>query len=215
MNETSESSNPLSGPAICPECGAINSVGSGQCWLCHRPLGGTNAATAKVDSAVAKPIGPPRPLISLSRGPATFSLATLMLLITLAAVFCGLTAAAPGLGIPLAVLITPALIRTFAASNVSRSQGIEPTAEAKIATFFASIGLMFLIMIAGFAVFFIGCCAAFSSGAHPPGNIFNDPSMAVFVLTGIAVIVVMVWLFIRAWPRSSQGAAADKKPPRI
>ena len=164
MSETPIPSNPLSGPAICPECGAVNSAGASQCWLCQRPLGGTDIATVKIDSPEAKSIAAAPPPIGFSRGPATFSLATLMLLITLAAVLCGLTAAAPGLGIPLAVLVTPALIRTFAASNVSRAQGIEPTAEAKVGTFLASIGLMFLIMIAGFAVFFIGCCAAFSVG---------------------------------------------------
>ena len=94
-----------------------------------------------------------------------------MLLVTLAAVLCGLTAAAPGLGIPLAVLVTPALIRTFAVSNVSRAQGIEPSAEAKLASFVASIGLMLLIVVAGFAVFFVGCCACLfrqhsKSGGH-------------------------------------------------
>ena len=137
-----------------------------------------------------------------------------MLLVTLAGVLCGLTAAAPGLGIPLAVLVTPALIRTFAVSNVSRAQGIEPSAEAKLASFVASIGLMLLIVVAGFAVFFVGCCVAFSASTPNQGGIFGNPSLVIIVLTFIAVAGVMIWLFIKYWPRRSRGAIPNNKPPR-
>ncbi len=78
-----------------------------------------------------------------------------MLLVTLAGVLCGLTAAAAGLGIPLAVLVTPALIRTFAVSNVSRAQGIEPSSGGKACIICCLNRLNeLLIVVAGFAVFF-------------------------------------------------------------
>lgn len=213
MSENSKSSNPLSGPAICPDCGAVNSAGAGRCWLCQRALGSGNAPATKSDGSTAKGVPPQAMPAGVGRGPGTFSLATLMLLVTLAAVLCGLTAVAPGLGIPLAVLVTPALIRTFAATNVRRAQGLEPTAEAKIGMFLASIGLMVLIMIAGFAVFFVGCCATFSMASANSGNFSNSRIVAATVLTFVAVVGVMIWLFIKYWPRRSK-TGIPQQPPR-
>ncbi len=223
MSENPKSSNPLSGPAVCPDCGAANALSARQCWLCHRPLGSAaplasasrisseNAPTQK-NAAIAMWTASPYKRDKAGRGPATFSLATLMLLVTLAAVLCGLTAVAPGLGIPLAVLVTPALVRTFAATNVHRAQGTEPTTEAKIGMFLASIGLMVLIMIAGFAVFFVGCCATFSMATASPARGSSIPIIAAIVFTCIAVLVVMIWMIFINWPRKSKTQNPQKPP---
>ncbi len=53
----------------------------------------------------------------------SFSLATVMLVMTLLAIGCGLLAAAPGLGVPFCILLAPVLLRTSLVLRRRREQG--------------------------------------------------------------------------------------------
>ena len=93
MSELSTSSPTPLGPVTCPQCGAVNSAGGQPCWLCRRLLDRIDTNAGTTSSSGGSPTVPVRRVVT-SRGPATYSLSTLMLLVTLAAVLCGLTAAA-------------------------------------------------------------------------------------------------------------------------
>ncbi len=198
------------GSPICPECGATNFPGTTKCYLCghqfseaervvspskndvlqlaeHRLAPSESRSARSMDSRV------------LSRGPNTYSLSTLFLAVTVVCVFCGLIAAAPGLGIPLAVLITPALIRSLTAIRIQQSEGVRATVESKISIFFSSLGVMILVLIAAGAAFFAACSVVGF------GALSTSPSASAIILAFGAgtfmALVVGVLIMVRTWPR--------------
>src|SRR4051812_25089350 len=94
----------------CPECGAVNPVGVSQCFLCGRKPDRRGAAIELPATFTASDIVTAQPS---ARGMSTYSLSSLFLIVTLAAVCFGFIARAPGLAIPIVLLITPALLSTF------------------------------------------------------------------------------------------------------
>ncbi|MBI2823168.1 MAG: zinc ribbon domain-containing protein [Planctomycetia bacterium] len=86
-----------------------------------------------------------------------FSLLGLMGLVTVIAVALGIGVASPGLGIPLGILATPALIRVSLAMSRRRAAGLPVTAEMRIIAFFRSLGLMLIVSIAASVAFVIVC----------------------------------------------------------
>jgi len=82
-----------------------------------------------------------------------FSLATVMLLITLAAVLLGLFRMSPGLGMLVAVLVAPALIRTLIESAERQALGRPMTPADKASMFASTVGLTIAM---GVAVIVVG-----------------------------------------------------------
>jgi hypothetical protein len=104
------------------------------------------------------------------------------------------------LGVPLAVLVTPALIRTLAATRIQRSHGMQATVESKISTFFSSLGVMILALIAAGAAFFAACSAVGLSVLGSPA--FSTGGVALALSAGtIMALVVGGWILVRTWPR--------------
>jgi hypothetical protein len=132
--------------AVCAECGATLDPGQERCWLCEariQPLGQVN------------PYAAPQPLAE--HAPAQFSLDTLFLIITLVAVCLGAFLLAPGLGVLLALVGTPALIRTMLAGHRKRQAGAPLSTSQKIGAFALSFILVFAAGWAGLIAFFVVC----------------------------------------------------------
>ncbi len=86
--------------------------------------------------------------------PIQFSLATLLLLMTVVCLCVGLVAITPGLVIPLVLVVVPALVRSVSATRLA---GVPASMSQKIATFGASLGMVILIWGAGLIAFGTAC----------------------------------------------------------
>jgi hypothetical protein len=182
---------------VCSQCGAANPIQTGPCWLCRHPL----SAEAPPTPGTSQPFAVPH--VSPAQ---TFTISSLMLIIALIAVCLGVTREAPGLGIGLAVLCTPALIRAKAATARSRAQGQHVTIADKILAFAGSLGVVVLIGAAASAAFFATCFAGFfggaatsslwASGYEPLGWGWG----AGIILGIVAGLWVFVWMLRRFWP---------------
>ena len=88
---------------------------------------------------------------------ATFSLSSVFLVMTLAAVAAGVLAAAPGLGVLFLFIATPALIRTMEVSFLRKLQGTPMTPRAKVLEFLLSIAIVVLILVCTYIALFVAC----------------------------------------------------------
>jgi hypothetical protein len=134
----------------CPDCGAAIRREDALCWLCHRSLL-VEAEAVEAGSPFRPQAQPPR------ANPAQFSLETLMLVITLIAVCLGVIMAAPGLGILVAVVAAPALVRTLVAGYQERKAGRPMTLGEKLLTFLASTGVSLAVLVTGWTAFAAAC----------------------------------------------------------
>jgi hypothetical protein len=183
---------------VCPACGFVyGALRAARCPLCGEatPAG---ASTASKAPPFRLATGAPNREIERN-----FSLGTLMMFVTLVCVLLGAIVAAPGLGIPLAVLSVPALFRASAATSVAVDRGRRPDLGAMIAYFLGSLGLVTLIIVAGAAAFGAACfvsCAFFESKS----GLMNAGEGAFILATisaGLIGLTVIVWLFKRTWPK--------------
>ena len=175
----------------CPECGADNDERRPKCWLC-----GANVVGGVATRDFARP--------GTAHAPPQFALSSLFLIVTLLCVCLGLASIAPGLIVPLLVIVVPALIRSVSASQRRTRGGAPLTIADKFAAFFASLGIVVLIGVAGIIAFLAACLVGLGVfTVTPVGNqARNEMGVALLfsVIGGIAAIVLMVWLFIRTWP---------------
>jgi len=146
------------------------------------------------------------PTVQHRRVDRTFGLSSVMLFIALVAVCLGLLREAPGLGIALAVMATPALIRTRAATARRRADGQHVTIADKLLAFAGSLGVVALTGAAAGAAFFTTCWAGFFGGAATSSlwasgyGQFGWGMVTGYSLGGIAGLWVFVWLLRRFWP---------------
>jgi hypothetical protein len=182
------------GNVRCSGCGFFFDRSLDRCPLCGRY---NNSAEPRSDwkpeenpYAAPAPVGPP----------GTFSLATLLLVVTGLAVVFGLMTVAPGLGILLLVLMVPALVRTQAVMRRDDERsGRSATFGEKVGAFVVSLALMALIGIGAVIAFLAACffsCTALYSGGMGDSSEF----LILAIPIGVAVLVV-VGLIYRSWPR--------------
>lgn len=173
----------------CPYCGARNARGEAKCWLCKQPLSLEAAANEPI-LAEAVDVRP------------QFALSTLLLVMTVICISAGLVAAAPGLIIPLVVLVIPALIRSVAAA---RASGGPVSIGQKIATFVVSLGLVVAIWTAGIIALCAACTLIVVGGAAME---FNDNAVNTLVVIAIVAVVgalaMMGWLYYLTWPNKNR-----------
>ena len=174
---------------ICPECGAVLPPGTERCWLCRS---GTQPAVTES----ASPSAPAE-----RRAPIQFSLASLMLLITLWAVVLGVFSISPGVGIGLMILATPAVIRTVILASRGRTGGRPMPVGAKVWVFTGTLGLLAIIAVAVSAAFVVTCfplgLAAFGSGSE----LIMLLAWVVGIAAGLLVFYGLFRWFRRLWPR--------------
>ena len=173
----------------CPECGAPVAEGRARCWLCQR---------RHEEALATNPYAAPRPIAAET--PLQFSLATLLLVVTLVAVTLGAFWVAPGLGVFLVVLGVPALIRTMVANNRQRRVGSSHTALEKIGIFLVSLLIMWAVWMSASIAFAVVCTMGFAPIAMANG----DMNVALLIGVGgglVSAIALAVWLLRLTAPR--------------
>ncbi len=207
----SEESSSLETP--CTECGASNATGATQCWLCGRALA-PDSATCEA-AAVDKVPQPSASESPFARSPSrqelqsglTFRLSSLMLTVTLISVCLGVGTMSPGLGITLAIFVTPAFLRTMFAARRRRMVGQPMAIGDKLAAFIGSLAIVLAISVSSSIAFYATCWVGFLGGAaasESAGAGNYDPlayglitGMIVGLVMGLVVAVLMIrWL----WP---------------
>jgi hypothetical protein len=169
----------------CPECGAGRIPGQVQCWLCHGDLSPT-ASVARAALPAESPAG------------CQYSLASLLLLMTLAAILLSITSMNPGLGIFLAVLMVPACLRTAIVATLRRSRGKPMSLLAKVGTFSMTLGMAIIVMVvagATFVVTFLAMCSATRSGSGWRGGPGQDIVFWIPVLAALGVSALLILFF--------------------
>jgi hypothetical protein len=143
--------NPGSSPLHhCPECQATRRSDAKYCWLC---------------GAALEPVAeePARAAVGSERRAAyQFSLATLMLTVTLVAIVLSVFRMSLGVGLALVFLTTPALVRTCIAAARRRARGQPVSPLGKVGMFAASFGIVVVVVVASIAAFFAVCLAMFA-----------------------------------------------------
>jgi hypothetical protein len=138
-----------------------------------------------------------------SASDSAFSLQTLMLTITLIGVCLGVMTFAPGLGVLLAILVAPAMVRTLCVASRRRRSGAEISGGDKATVFMASLGAVITAMVAASAVF-AGTCIATCFGVVglAEAGVTSPSSESIFLvvlsissLLGIATAVLVLRLF--------------------
>ena len=167
----------------CEHCGAANGPNRTHCWLCHEPLRGASGSVTKA------PVAPV----------SSFSLASLFLVVTLISVCLGVATVAPGLIVPLVIVVTLALIRTVAATSRHKSVGEGRDVLQKVSSFFVSVGVVLLVGLAALIAFNIACWSlcglGMAAGASPDILGFSIGSGV------LAAIVCAIWLLRKTWPK--------------
>ena len=190
----------------CRDCGATIKPQDHQCWLCHRSLV-VEAELVEPSSPLASHYVPPKRV-----NPAQFSLETLMLVITLIAVCLGMIMALPGLGIVVAIVAAPALVRTLIAGYQDRQAGTPMTLGEKLLTFAASTGVTLAVLVTGGTAFAAACAGMCfvalgleNAGGGLMGGSFGEK--LVFVLLGASALIGLGtagWLFWILRPRRTK-----------
>jgi hypothetical protein len=168
------SSAPESKPRYCPDCGAEVGSQSVLCWCCRHSLLQTAPALSQVLS-----VGQIH-----ERTKFQFSLASVMLIVTFAAVLMSIYTMLPGLGIALMVLSAPALVRTAVVAMYKGSRGKPLTFGEKAGIFLAWMGVALVVIIAAAIGFFVSCLAGLPGG---------EWSAILFGSTGAMITAVLLF----------------------
>ena len=185
------------GQFACPDCNAQLKATDDKCWLCGREA----VVTAElVHPAVSSKPGRP------ATGQLQFSLESLFLVMTLAAVCLGALVAAPPLGVLVLIVATPALIRTLVEGHYARQSGLPLTTTEKLTAFVASTGISLAALVAAGGAFFAACTGSLVTlgiaEEMTSGSIFNDTagglliwgSVALCLLITVATFGGMMWM---------------------
>jgi len=130
--------------------------------------------------------------------PFQFGLSSLLLITTLAAVVMSVSVMVPGIGIVLAIIATPALIRTYVLVQRSREDGKLASVQEKTLLFLACLGISALIALATGAAFFVTCLVGVFAGSA--GKI--DTSVTIGLIVGtLAGLIVLIPLMVNWFKR--------------
>ncbi|MGI9430098.1 MAG: hypothetical protein ACR2NM_15670 [Bythopirellula sp.] len=191
----SSSTNDTSTQWYCPHCEAKQLGPATTCWLCEKPLAGESAAADGLRMPTPAEVRSPQ--IQPERF--HFSLATMLLIMTLASVCMGLIVALPGLGIVACILMGPVFIRTIKVVRHRESLGQEVPPGEKVAMFLGSFAVASVIaVIACICAFcsFCGVCASIFALGGGPGQdawLFAVIMIPVGILSFWGVIRLIVW----------------------
>ncbi len=173
----------------CIKCGAQHPREMKTCWLC--------GALTTLDSHKLQAANPVRPAPERF----SFSLSTLLLLMTLAAVCFGLLAEAPGLGVPLCVLLVPVLIRTAMVVRRREAAGVPVSRAEKIGLMATSLGVAtvvaVVVAVAAFCSFCGVCLLAVSADNKYGGAGTFLSGLGVCTVAGLSIWLLKVmdkWL---------------------
>ena len=170
--------------SYCPQCKALQRTDARECWLCGATLSARQTtAAADISVAVQQPVS-------------SYSLASLMLFVTLLCVALGVSTIAPGVGIPLGIVLIVVWSRTAAVTRRRAAHGLAVTPLEKIELFASSfsvtIGLLGLVGIAGFAAFWAVCFACIGTYMGMERIVGDDLAIMLgWTVCGVAVIALL------------------------
>ncbi len=182
----------------CPECGALVSEGVQKCWLCGWQR--DSDSSPRPAEAVA-----PRVVPSPAGQGFSFSLETLMLVMTLAAVGMGAIVLFPGIGIILAIMLAPAFVRTAMVVQRRAEKGKAVALWQRVALFFGSfvtaVVILVIVAVASVGTFCALCLCLYSGGVRDAAMPLSFFAAAA---TTIAAIVLAVKWIRRRWRHDTQ-----------
>jgi hypothetical protein len=136
---------------------------------------------------------------------ASFSLGTLMLSITVFGVLLGITVAAPGLGIPLALLAVPPAIRTVMVVKKRKFAGQATSGPEKTALFLVSALVTWVIVISLVSACCLTFCGVCVGGYTLSGGNIDEGMAMLFAGSCTAVVAILIlwafsyWIRVRWW----------------
>ena len=162
---------------ICHECGARMVRDRARCWLC--------GAVPTVPSPTVDDVSPSIAHLS-PEDRFSFSLTSLLLLITLASVGFGLIVIVPGFGIFASILMLPALLRTITFVRRQETAGRPVSQMQRVGLFagFFAVAVVLTIVV---------CVAAFCSFCGVCLLIFGTPHDAGLLVPGIGMCLLAVF----------------------
>lgn len=199
--------------ARCPSCGAALRPTADRCWLCGAGVTQANQPVTELEH----PEVIDAVLVSQETA-ATFSLTSLFLVMTLAAVAAGVIAAAPGLGVLFVVIALPALARTIVVTSKRKVRGEQSNVPQRVAVFFESTGLVLLVLIVATAslafALFIACSGGII-GVMLTGFRNETPAL-IGAAIGATLALVAIGLTARTYwqQRKKRVARRTEKPNR-
>ncbi|HZL89594.1 MAG TPA: hypothetical protein VFB96_14615 [Pirellulaceae bacterium] len=194
----------VSGLHQCAFCGADIAPAAERCWLCGQTAG----------AIFDRP--PAAPRVSPPGGPRTFSLATLMLVVTGVCVWLGVTVQWPPVGIVLAILAVPAVARSWWYQRAWRKAGKPQTPAQAAISFLGSLLVVVTIAAAGlFALATAGHVALVASCSPLEKTSFGSGLIVtwVFVLApalGLFIAGLLLW---RLWIKQVRQSRSSGRPP--
>lgn len=154
---------------LCPDCGHPRLPGELRCGQCQM----RHEAQADVVAALT-PVPPLLP---------QFSLATLFFSVTWIAICLGSLKLSPCIGMLLIFLTMPALLRTLALGLRDREAGLPIRPRKRLATFFASLAIMLLVLIVSGGIFAASLWIVLSVASGPPFPAAIHTAAAILAMT--------------------------------
>jgi hypothetical protein len=168
----------------CPKCGAQLRPAGTTCWLCHAKMPPPGAGVIRA-SIVRERDDAKRPL--------QYGLSSLLLLITFAAIICSLIKMNPGIGVAVAILAVPAVLRTVFTAFRRARRGDPMSVGSKAGVFLVTMVMLVCVVVAAGAA----CCVAFllACGAmlpHSGGG--PDPFTSALIIGGVGAAAVAIFV---------------------
>jgi hypothetical protein len=195
------SSLPSNNRRICLECGIEVPANATECRMCHCTLLPVTTVADQPPVLIAGLVeAPTKVLPSAGKAKFQFSLASIMLIITLVAVILGAWRMDPRLGIVLAILAIPALIFTCIIASRRRACGQPFSIAKKIGVFAAWLCSGAIIVLGACIITYCTYMALYARGSDPDSLVGLEASgFALFCggPIGLIISVVISVVFIK------------------
>jgi hypothetical protein len=158
-------------PLRCPRCGAALSPGVRECWLCH-------ADVSKPDDGESRFRGPHAAADAApSEGPGHFSLASLMMFVTIAVIALGVFSIWRGRGGVLVIAVLIGLVHTVVIVRRREALGHDVTASeiavVLLKKIIIAVLVCFAIAVALVVALLVACWVALSQSGGIGGGPFH------------------------------------------
>jgi hypothetical protein len=138
-----------------------------------------------------------------AKAPFQFGLSTMLLITTLVAVILSVSLMVPGVGICLAIVSVPALVRTYILVRRKREVGKSASNQEKALLFLACACIALLIALATGAAFFVPCFVGFMAGMNIGASRANELGMGPIIggISGTCFALPLLIYLLFIWFR--------------
>jgi hypothetical protein len=193
-------------PRTCRECGAVVTAEASQCWLCSGALAPEAADAQPAEPSVASAQAPPD---YQGRAALQFGLSSLMLVMTLFAVICGVFSISPGIGLAVCIVAAPALVRTCLVVARRKSRGRSVSGVQKtgmyLGSFLVTAIILSILGVVAFGTFF-GVCLGVALGELAD----IEAAMALAIMAAVVMTALVAWPLALWVRRRWRKAVRDK-----